>query len=312
MQTDKNSRQNTGDQTKFFQGTTGIPDWPAAEETRHAWKKLYDRLRDEQLVPPQRTALKTTKMHYLLRMAAIALILMGATGVVFFMTARWPLGEKVNIETGSQATTLIKILNDGSVIYLAQNSLFSFPEKFESELREVELKGEAFFDIAPNPGHPFVVETDEALIRVLGTAFHVKSQKNNGIELYVDRGSVKITLKKDPSHSEYVTAGEMVSTTMDRIIKTKYHARDTMAWYKKNMHFKDETLQNIIYVLNRNFNTTFATANNETGQHRLTVTFHDESAETMAGLICAALNLKSQYINGFVVLSDKKEGEKQQ
>ena len=78
------------------------------------------------------------------------------------------------------------------------------------------------------------------------------------------------------------------------------------------MHFKDETLQNIINVLNRNFNTTFVLADNETGKRKLTVTFNNETAETMTELICVTLNLKSQTINGSVVLSENKEDAKQE
>jgi ferric-dicitrate binding protein FerR (iron transport regulator) len=77
------------------------------------------------------------------------------------------------------------------------------------------------------------------------------------------------------------------------------------------MHFKDESLQNIISVLNRNFNTTFVVAEKETGNRKLTVTFNKESAATMTELICVALNLKSQNINGSVVLSENKENARQ-
>jgi hypothetical protein len=69
-------------------------------------------------------------------------------------------------------------------------------------------------------------------------------------------------------------------------------------------------LQNIISVLNRNFNTTFAVANREIGNRRIAVTFDNESAETMTELICLALNLKSQVKNDSIVLSDYKAGAK--
>ncbi len=311
MQTNRHSRQNAETHTNFLPGQKNQTAWPAAEKTRDAWEKLHDRLREEQLIPPQQVTPKNIGMHYLMRIAATLLILLGTATIIYILATRWSSDDRIRIQTGPQTSTLIKTLNDGSVIYLAQNSLFSFPEKFESKSRHVELKGEAFFDIAPNPVHPFIIETDEALIQVLGTAFNVKTLKKNGIELFVDRGNVQVTLKNDPSHSEMVTAGEMVSTSMNRLVKSKYHANEATSWYKEHMHFKDETLQNIIHVLNRNFNTTFVVSDQETGQHRLTVTFHNETAETMAGLMCMALNLKSQLINGSVVLSDKKEDAKQ-
>lgn len=95
------------------------------------------------------------------------------------------------------------------------------------------------------------------------------------------------------------------------MVKSKYNTDIATAWYRQHMQFKDEPLQNIINVLNRNFNTTFAVAEKETGNRRLTVTFHNETAETMTELLCVTLNLKSQTINGAVVLSENKEGERQ-
>jgi len=278
--------------------------------TRKAWDKLHDRLQDEKLIPAQRVALKSSLVHNLVRIAAVVLILLGIGSVVYMNMSRKPAVEIVRLNTGNETNTLIKTLADGSVIYIAQNSLFSFPEEFAFGSRNVELKGEAFFDIAPNPDKPFIIETDEALIQVLGTAFNVKTQNGNGFELFVDRGKVKVTLKKNPSHNEMVMAGEKISTINNRLVKSKHIANEAAPWYKQRMHFKDETLRNIINVLNRNFNTTFVLADNEIGKHKLTVTFQNETAETMTELICVTLNLKSQTINGSVLLSENQEGAK--
>jgi len=279
--------------------------------TRKAWDKLHNRLQDEKLIPAQRVVAESRLVHNLVRVAAVALILLGIGTVVYIKMSRKPAAEMVQLNTGDEANTLIKILADGSVIYIAQNSLFSFPDEFESGSRTVELKGEAFFDITPDPDKPFIVETDETLIQVLGTEFDVKTQNGNGFELYVDRGKVKVTLKKESSQSEMVMAGEKISAIRNSLVKSKHFANESTSWYKQRMHFKDETLQNIINVLNRNFNTTFVLADNEIGKHKLTVTFQNETAETMTELICVTLNLKSQTINGSVVLSESKEGAKQ-
>jgi len=275
-----------------------------------AWDKLHDRLRDEKLIPGQSAAENSRLMHNLFRIAAVVLIFLGIVAVVYIITGRKHTTEMVQLNNGNGASTLIKTLDDGSVIYIAENSLLSFPVEFKSGSRNVELKGEAFFDIASNPGRPFIIETDEVLIQVLGTAFNVKTQNGDGFELFVDRGKVKVTLKTDPSNSEMVMAGEKISTVKNSLVKSKHIANEATSWYKQRMHFKDETLQNIIHVLNRNFNTTFVLADNEIGKHKLTVTFHNETAETMTELICVTLNLKSQTINGAVVFSENREGAK--
>ncbi len=279
---------------------------PKVPDAGKAWNKLHARLDNEKLIPLQSNTISNNRMPKLLRAAAVIIILAGVGSVIYNALNHKPAVEMVQLNTGNEANTLIKTLNDGSVIYIAQNSLFSFPKEFENKSRNVELKGEAFFDIAPNPDKPFIIETDEAIIEVLGTAFNVKTQDGKGFELYVDRGKVKVSLKKDPAHTELVTAGEKVSTFKNNLVKTKHAYSKANAWYTQHMHFKDESLQNIITVLNRNFNTTFVVAEKETGNRKLTVTFGRETAGTMAELICTTLNLKSQNINGSVVLSENK------
>jgi transmembrane sensor len=279
-------------------------------DTRKAWDKLHDRLLEENLVPAEHIA-KNRSMVTFVKIAAVALILLGIGVVLYLNLWRRPAVEMVRLDTGNELNTLIKTLADGSVIYIAHNSSFSFPGEFLSGSRNVELKGEAFFDIAPDPGKPFIIETDEALIQVLGTAFNVKTQNGAGFELFVDRGAVKVTLKADPITSAMVVAGEKISAIRNSLVKSGYIPNEATSWYKRRMHFKDETLQNIILVLNRNFNTTFALADLETGKHKLTVTFDNETAETMTELICVTLNLKSQTINGTIVFSENREGAKQ-
>jgi len=283
---------------------TKVPD------TGKAWNKLHTRLNNDSLVPAS-VAIRSRFLPNLLKVAAVLVILFGIGIVIYTSLNRKTKAEMVQLNTANEANTLIKTLTDGSVIYIAQNSSFSFPMEFETESRNVALKGEAFFDIAPNPAKPFIIETEEALIEVLGTAFNVRTQDNKSFELCVDRGKVKVTLKKDPSHSTLVIAGEKVTSFENNLVKAKHELNPSNAWYRQRMHFKDESLGNIISVLNRNFNTTFAVAEKETGNRKLTVTFNHETVPTMTDLICVTLNLKSQTINGSVVLSENTENAAQ-
>jgi len=280
-------------------------------QTSKAWEKLYSRLKAEELIPEQEVKAKNKSVYYGLRIAAVALVLLVTAVLVLVSIDRTPpAAGLVKLTTVNEGITLVKTLSDGSVIYIAQNSLFCFPEKFKPASRNVELKGEAFFDIAPNPSKPFIVETDEAYIQVLGTAFNVKTQNGNGFELSVDRGKVKVTLKKDATHGKMVIAGEKIAAVNNSLVTSKYIACESGSWYTKRMHFKDEKLSDIITVLNRNFSTNFVLADEETGKHKLTVTFQNETAATMTELICTALNLKSHTINGSVVFSETGKGSK--
>jgi len=283
---------------------------PETPDTGKAWEKLYNRLVDNNLVPAQHRNATVSLVPRLIKAAAISLIFVSAGIAAYYGFNRKAAPEMVQINTGNESNTLIKTLADGSIIYLAQHSTFAFPKQFETTTRNVELKGEAFFDISPNPEKPFIIETDEAFIEVLGTAFNVKTANGSNFELLVDRGKIKVTLKGNPSKSEYVVAGEKLVSINNAMIKSKFENSHGVNWYIKSMKFKDEPLQNIINVLNRNFNTTFAVANNEVGNRRLTVTFENESVGTMTDLICLTLNLKCRKTNGSTLLLENKQDSK--
>lgn len=92
--------------------------------------------------------------------------------------------------------TLVTTLEDGSVVFLAKETSIRYPEHFVSDKREVSLQGDAFFDVAKNRERPFWIDTEQVKIEVLGTAFSVKSVEDAPFRLSVQRGTVRVTLKK--------------------------------------------------------------------------------------------------------------------
>lgn len=272
-------------------------------DPHNAWNKLHGRLEKEQLLQGKVTKVKFTRVNMALRIAATFLVLIGAAAILYYNLRPALKIPMENIVTGNEQKTLIRTLTDGSVIFLAQNTSFSFPKEFSSEGRNVELNGEAFFDIARDESKPFRIETDEAIIQVMGTAFTVKTRDGSRFELLVERGKVKVTSRNDPSQVSLVIAGEKITSDGHKLVKSLQSPADHRYWYKNHMHFKDETLQNIINVLNRNFNLNFAVSGNEVGSRRLTVTFADTTVTTMTELICQSLSLQSQINDGTILLS---------
>jgi transmembrane sensor len=67
------------------------------------------------------------------------------------------------------------VLTDGSVIWLSAESSMSYPTAFVGTTREITFAGEAFFDIAHDKTHPFIVHTGKTAVRVLGTTFNINA-----------------------------------------------------------------------------------------------------------------------------------------
>ncbi|MEO6814028.1 MAG: FecR family protein [Ginsengibacter sp.] len=105
--------------------------------------------------------------------------------------------QQVFVKPGSKSKI---ILPDGSVVRLNSSSTLSYNNDFNKEVREVNLVGEAYFDITKDAHHPFVVHTSNIDIVVLGTLFNVKSyEQDQTIETTLLRGSIEVYNKSDPS-----------------------------------------------------------------------------------------------------------------
>lgn len=102
-------------------------------------------------------------------------------------------------------------LADGTQIWLNANTVISYPDDFNRKNRSINLKGEAYFKVAKNKDLPFVVNTDDIDVKVLGTEFNVKAYNDEStVEVQVTEGKVQV-YKDNADSAYYLTANEMIS-----------------------------------------------------------------------------------------------------
>jgi ferric-dicitrate binding protein FerR (iron transport regulator) len=101
------------------------------------------------------------------------------------------------------------VLPDGTQVWLNAGSELIYDKQYGNTIREVNLKGEAFFDVIKNKEKPFVIHTGKINIRVLGTAFNVKSYPGERtIETSLIRGSIEVTFKDRPAEKVILKPNE--------------------------------------------------------------------------------------------------------
>lgn len=107
-----------------------------------------------------------------------------------------PKPEELIVKKGSRSRY---ILPDGTTVWMNAGSRLSYENDFTGNTREVRLEGEAFFDVVKQPHRPFIVHTTSIDIRVLGTAFNVKSYaEDKTVETTLYRGLVQVFRQDDP------------------------------------------------------------------------------------------------------------------
>ncbi|RHR61747.1 FecR domain-containing protein [Parabacteroides sp. AF17-28] len=273
------------------------------KKTDRAWNALYQRLEEEGLLSgrpasPFRSILWKGGMA-----AAVALLCLLVSVVYLNRTEREADRNLLTRQNSETTTTLVTTLEDGSVVYLAENTSLQYPQHFSSDRREVSLQGNALFDVAGNRARPFVIETEDTRIEVLGTAFNVKSSGSSPFELSVQRGEVKVTLKKS-GQDIHVKAGETVTLLSRKLQLSATPDPGQFARYTERIRFKDEMLGNILRVINSQNPGIRLETTPELQNRTLTVTFSNDTPEDMAELICLALNLKKTEKNNTITLSE--------
>ncbi|HPD94405.1 MAG TPA: FecR family protein [Tenuifilaceae bacterium] len=262
-----------------------------------AWESMAKRLTNEELLPKKQPVLHAWT-QYVKYAAAIVIIAISTSAGYFYFN---PKIVTITNEVGKN--TIIKTLPDGTNIFLAQGSSFSYPVKFRGNRRNVKLNGEAFFEVAKNPKKPFIVETNKATVRVLGTSFNLKT--NGNFELEVVEGKVGVDVKNS-NRTIIALAGDKVIASREIVQKVKLSNMPTAIQRVKRLQFQDEMFQNIINVINRNYGSNIVLAGEDLKQRRISVTFENELS-SIVSILSVSFNLQITRNNdGTVILSEKK------
>src|SRR5690606_38930997 len=123
----------------------------------------------------------------------------------------------------------------------------SYPERFGSNERRVQLKGEAYFEVAKDAKRPFRIVADKTIIEVLGTTFNVNAYKNKVTTSLVE-GSVKII--KD-GQQKMLKPGQEAIVQDNEIKIEKVDLDKSTAWQRGEFYFEGNNLEEIFGQISR-------------------------------------------------------------
>lgn len=141
-------------------------------------------------------------------------------------------------------------LSDSTEIWLNAETELQYPTVFSGAERRVRLNGEAYFKIAKNPGHPFIVETGNLKIKVYGTQFNINTQTQGKIETVLVNGSVSLIHENQEIRLKPDQKAEFIPATGKTDITT-VNVLPYIAWKEGNFMFQNESLEIIMEKLSR-------------------------------------------------------------
>lgn len=147
--------------------------------------------------------------------AAAAAVLLILTGLFFSRSTLWDAISPVHqLETVTAHTERRQLkLPDGTRVWLGPNSKLKYPDQFRESNRVVSLDGEAFFEVAHDAAHPFIIHSGKVNTRVLGTSFNISAYPQQAeISVTLVTGKVAVALQKENRiTSATITANQRIS-----------------------------------------------------------------------------------------------------
>lgn len=150
------------------------------------------------------------------------------------------------------------LLPDSSIVYLGAGSTLSYPRKFASNIRDINLVGEAFFEVTKNPKKPFVIHTANIITQVLGTSFKVDAFPGKPVRVLVSTGKVRVDRKLNNKLQSLAVLlpGQMVTWDEQSQLKKlgEIAVKDVSDWKTGRLVFKNTRLDEVTEILERWYN----------------------------------------------------------
>ena len=181
------------------------------------------------------------------------------------------------------------VLSDGTVVHLNAGTTMKFPVHFpqDSPVREIEVSGEAYFEVAHHPDQPFVVNTGDMDVRVLGTKFNVSTYpEDDRTDVVLVEGSVRLDTKNEQSviqAKQLLEPGHKASfDKSDKTISTvAVPTAIYTSWINGELVFRDMKFEDILLKLERKYNVSIVNSNTDLAKERFNASFGDVPLDTV-------------------------------
>lgn len=195
-----------------------------------------------------------------------------------------PLGSRVKFS-----------LPDGTTGWLNSGSSLDYQTPFRKN-RKLNLRGEAYFDVAHNANQPFEISSGKALIKVLGTKFNLSAYPvEKYIEVVLEEGKVVFSLPEE-SENVVIKPSERVVFEDGKISRSTTDPSKFTAWVEGKLVFRGDPMAEVARRIERWYNVDVRLVDEEIDNYVFRGTFQDDSLEEVLRVLCMTSPLKYKII----------------
>lgn len=235
--------------------------------------------------------------------AAVVLLCMAG----WYAYEAWRPASMQMVSTLAETRTVV--LPDQTKVTLNRYSTLSYPERFKEKRRKVHLQGEAYFEVAKDAKHPFIVKAEAVRVKVLGTHFNVEAYPGDAeVRTTLLEGSVAVSLKGE-NQRLVLAPNESAIYNKEKgtlVQEAAPGAKNEILWRKGIILFDQLPLHEITRQLSNAFQTDIRIDDPQLQNYRMTGTFDtNEDLTQILDLLKNAGNFNYKKENNTITLTTK-------
>ena len=217
------------------------------QHSEHIWQSISTRVTQENV----RKITPAPKRNITWISAAAMISFLVMIGFLLFLNNAQP--KMLTIVNPEGAEVKLITLPDSSQVWLNENSRMVYPEKFTSQERRVEMKGQAFFQVRKDIDRPFKVISRGIVTSVLGTSFDIQTNEpDQSISIALFTGKVEVS---SPGNNKkwYLNPNQALSIKGNKTQLGSFDRNLLAIWRSKEMHFNENSLEDVLQALKKYF-----------------------------------------------------------
>ncbi len=240
--------------------------------------------------------------------AALLLLFISIGGLYFYISKSGGGPAVYNTVMAENGQVSKALLPDSTMVWLNSGSSLTYSNRFGIENRNMELSGQAYFDVSENKALPFVVSCGEIKVKVLGTQFTAETYHDNlEVSIILIEGAVELTASSSNKTFAGLQPNEMmVYNKQNNTFKiTEVVAEKYTSWRDGIIHIYDQPLKDAVTKLQKRYNQKIIV---EKGLEDYKVTFsvRNENFNEVMDVLLAITPAKA-YQEGEIIYLKKKQ-----
>lgn len=186
------------------------------------------------------------------------------------------------------------VLPDGSQVWLNENSEISYQANFANHSeRNLELHGEAFFEVTKNKTKPFIVDAGKSKIEVLGTSFDVRVNKNGSAKVSLFTGKISFKNKQNVGEGLTLIPGDVGNCQQDGALsKSTYSDANFMFWKTQKLEFTNVSVAHVLKDVEKYYKVQFLIKDTALSTRKMTSSFQGDSVEQVISILELLLDVR--------------------